>query len=129
LVSALSTLVYEARRETTPKIPRGGVEDFLLELTKAWSEINEEETALGLEPIRDPDPGFCMAAYRWASGHSLSAIFKGTELTVGDFVRSMKQIIDLLRQIAIASPNLAPVAAKALAQIDRGVIAYAGILV
>ncbi len=129
LVSALSTLVYEARRETTPKIPRGGVEDFLLELTKAWSEINEEEMALGLEPIRDPDPGFCMASYRWASGHSLSAIFKGTELTVGDFVRSMKQIIDLLRQIAIASPNLAPVAAQALAQIDRGVIAYAGILV
>jgi hypothetical protein len=41
----------------------------------------------------------------------------------------MKQIIDLLRQIAIASPNLAPVAAQALAQIDRGVIAYAGILV
>ena len=41
----------------------------------------------------------------------------------------MKQIMDLLRQIAIASPDLAPVAKKALAQIDRGVIAYAGVLV
>jgi ATP-dependent RNA helicase HelY len=51
---------------------------------------------------------------------------KGTELTVGDFVRSTKQIIDLLRQIASASPHLEKVARDALDQIDRGIISYAG---
>jgi ATP-dependent RNA helicase HelY len=76
--------------------------------------------------MREPDLGFCMASYRWASGHSLSAILKGTELTVGDFVRSTKQIIDLLRQIASASPHLEKVARDALNQIDRGIISYAG---
>ena len=38
----------------------------------------------------------------------------------------MKQIIDLLRQISIASPNLSPIISGALTKIDRGVVAYAG---
>ena len=102
---------------------------MLSDLIKVWVEINDLETELGLEPIREPDAGFCWASYRWASGHSLTAILKGTELTVGDFVRSMKQIIDLLRQIAIASPHLSPIVTDALGRIDRGVIAYAGAVV
>jgi ATP-dependent RNA helicase HelY len=94
-----------------------------------FRQIHEEELDLRLEPLRDPDFGFCWASHRWASGHSLSAILKGTELTVGDFVRSMKQIIDLMRQIGIASPELEPVVSEALRRIDRGVISYAGAIV
>jgi ATP-dependent RNA helicase HelY len=45
---------------------------------------------------------------------------------VGDFVRAMKQIIDLLRQLRAAAPDLQPTIDQALKQIDRGVIAYAG---
>ncbi|CAB4744476.1 unannotated protein [freshwater metagenome] len=126
LVSIVSVFVHESRKESQPKLPRGNVEDVLADLVKTWVEINDLETELGLEPIREPDAGFCWASYRWASGHSLTAILKGTELTVGDFVRSMKQIIDLLRQIAIASPHLSPLVSDALGRIDRGVIAYAG---
>ena len=129
LVSIVSVFVYESRKDAPPKLPRGQVEEVLSDLVKVWIEINDLEVDLGLEPIREPDAGFCMASYRWASGHSLTAILKGTELTVGDFVRSMKQIIDLLRQIAIASPHLSPIVSDALGRIDRGVIAYAGSVV
>lgn len=129
LVSIVSVFVHESRKESPPKLPRGPVEDVLADLVKTWVEINDLETELGLEPIREPDAGFCWASYRWASGHSLSSILRGTDLTVGDFVRSMKQIIDLLRQIAIASPHLSPITSDALARIDRGVIAYAGAVV
>ena len=41
----------------------------------------------------------------------------------------MKQNIDLLRQIAIASHDLEPVINQALLAIDRGVVVYAGALV
>ncbi len=126
IVSVLSALVYEARREESPKVPHGGVQQALGELINIWKVIAEDEVEVGLEPTREPDLGFCMASYRWASGHSLTAILKGSELTVGDFVRSMKQIIDLLRQIAIASPHLEEVARTALARVDRGIISYAG---
>jgi ATP-dependent RNA helicase HelY len=129
LVSIVSVFVHESRKESPPKLPRGAVEEVLSDLIKTWVEINDLETELGLEPIREPDAGFCWASYRWASGHSLSSILRGTDLTVGDFVRSMKQIIDLLRQIAIASPHLSPITSEALARIDRGVIAYAGAVV
>jgi len=129
LVSIVSVFVYESRKDSPPKLPRGQVEEVLADLVKVWIEINDLETELGLEPIREPDAGFCWASYRWASGHSLTSILKGTDLTVGDFVRSMKQIIDLLRQIAIASPHLSPIIKDALGRIDRGVIAYAGAVV
>jgi ATP-dependent RNA helicase HelY len=126
LVSVLSAFLYEARKEESPKIPRGAVQEVLAELVRQWHVIHEEEIDIGLEPMREPDMGFCFASYRWASGHSLTSILKGTELTVGDFVRSMKQIIDLLRQLSIASPHLERIVAEALKRIDRGVVAYAG---
>ena len=126
IVSIASVFVHESRKEAPPRLPQGSVEEVLGELVRTWVQINDMENELGLEPIREPDAGFAWPAYRWASGHSLSSIMRGTELTVGDFVRSMKQIIDLLRQISIASPHLAPLITDALTRINRGVIAYAG---
>jgi ATP-dependent RNA helicase HelY len=38
----------------------------------------------------------------------------------------MKQIIDLLRQLKIAAPEMQNVVYEALLKIDRGVIAYSG---
>lgn len=128
MVSVLSALVFEARRDESPKIPQGAVAESLADLIHQWSLIHADEVDIGLEPMREPDLAFCWASYRWATGHSLGTILKGTELTVGDFVRSMKQIIDLLRQIANASPHLAQTVASALKGIDRGIVSYAGIV-
>jgi ATP-dependent RNA helicase HelY len=128
MVSVLSALVFEARRDESPKIPKGAVEESLNELIHRWSEIHSNEIEIGLEPMREPDLAFCWASYRWASGHSLGSILRGTELTVGDFVRSMKQIIDLLRQIGNASPHLSQTVENALRRIDRGIVSYAGMV-
>ena len=128
MVSVLSALVFEARRDESPKIPKGAVEESLAALIHQWSLIHADEIDIGLEPMREPDLAFCWASYRWASGHSLGVILKGTELTVGDFVRSMKQIIDLLRQIGNASPQLSQTVESALKRIDRGIVSYAGIV-
>ena len=128
MVSVLSALVFEARRDESPKIPKGAVEESLNDLIHQWSLIHSNEIEIGLEPMREPDLAFCWASYRWATGHSLAAILRGSELTVGDFVRSTKQIIDLLRQIANASPHLAQTVENALKRIDRGIVSYAGIV-
>lgn len=128
LVSVLSSLVYEARRDESPKIPHGKVQDVLSQMVGVWQDIHERELDLGLEPMREPDFGFCFSSYRWASGHSLSSIVRGTDMTVGDFVRSMKQIIDLLRQLGNATWELAPIVEEALKRVDRGVVTYAGVV-
>jgi ATP-dependent RNA helicase HelY len=71
---------------------------------------------------REPDFGFCFASYRWASGHSLGSILKGADMTVGDFVRSIRQLIDLLTQISGAAESLRPICKDAIKRLDRGVI-------
>lgn len=76
--------------------------------------------------MRAPDFGFCWPAQRWANGHSLTAVLKDSDLTVGDFVRNMKQIVDLLRQLRAAAPELQPMIDLSLNKIDRGVVVYAG---
>jgi ATP-dependent RNA helicase HelY len=128
MVAVLAALVFEARKDESPKIPRGAVEEVLEDLVRQWGKIHDDEKEIGLETMREPDLGFCSAAYRWASGHSLASILKGTELTVGDFIRSMKQIIDLLRQMGNASPHLSTIVDSALKSIDRGIVSYAGII-
>jgi ATP-dependent RNA helicase HelY len=126
LVSVISSCIYESRNEEAAKVPRGEVQNALAIISKIYGKIHEAETDLNLEPMRAPDFGFCWASHKWASGHSLTSILKGSDLTVGDFVRSMKQIIDLLRQLRAAAPDLQIVIDQALGKIDRGVIAYAG---
>ena len=126
LVAVISSCIYESRNEEAAKVPRGEVQNALAIISKIYGKIHEAEGDLNLEPMRAPDFGFCWASHKWASGHSLTSILKGSDLTVGDFVRSMKQIIDLLRQLRAAAPDLQVVIDQALAKIDRGVIAYAG---
>jgi ATP-dependent RNA helicase HelY len=43
--------------------------------------------------------------YDWAEGHELADVLDDDEMTGGDFVRNMKQCIDLLRQIAEVAPD------------------------
>lgn len=126
LVAVISSCIYESRSEEAAKVPRGEVQNALAIISKIYGKIHEAESDLNLEPMRAPDFGFCWASHKWASGHSLTSILKGSDLTVGDFVRSMKQIIDLLRQLRAAAPDLQVAIDQALAKIDRGVIAYAG---
>jgi ATP-dependent RNA helicase HelY len=54
----------------------------------------------------------------------LSNVLKGTDMTVGDFVRSIKQLIDLLPQIGGAAEHLRPVCRDGVKRLDRGVVSY-----
>ena len=126
LVSVISSCIYESRNDEAAKVPRGEIQLALAAITKIYGKSHDAESDLNLEPMRAPDFGFCWPSQKWASGHSLTSILKESDLTVGDFVRSMKQIIDLLRQLRSAAPELQGVIDESLKKIDRGVIAYAG---
>ena len=44
--------------------------------------------------------------HAWASGDALADVLdEDDELTGGDFVRHVKQVVDLLHQIAVAAPG------------------------
>ncbi len=109
--------------------------DLPLEFPKAlqaryWSmseiaqELNDDEAALDLPLSKTLDPGFVAVAQRWAGGRELDAVLAEGEITGGDFVRTIKILIDLLRQISKVSTNLATAktARQAADALFRGVV-------
>jgi ATP-dependent RNA helicase HelY len=124
LLSVVSAMIYESRsvENYAPKMPNPKVASALAAVVKIWNELEEIEHEFDVKTQREPDFGFCYASYRWANGHSLSSVLKGTDMTVGDFVRSIRQLIDLLTQIGGASEELRPICKEGIKRLDRGVI-------
>lgn len=125
LVSVISSMIFEARTQETlaPRIPSENVQSALIEVTRLWARLEVLENEHQVTTQREPDFGFCWIAFRWANGHSLQSVLKGSDLSVGDFVRSTKQLIDLLGQIANASENLRQKCRDGMKRLDRGVVA------
>ena len=126
LVSVTSSFIYESRgsENLSPKMPHQNVASALASITSIWAHLEGIEEDFGVKTQREPDFGFAFASFKWASGHSLGHVLKGSDMTVGDFVRNMKQLIDLLTQISGASDKLRQTCREAIKKIDRGVVAY-----
>ncbi len=126
LVAVVSSVIYESRgsENYSPKMPHQNVANALAAITSIWAQLEDIEEDFGVKTQREPDFGFAFASFKWASGHSLSHILKGSDMTVGDFVRNIKQLIDLLTQISGASDKLRPTCREAIKKIDRGVVSY-----
>jgi ATP-dependent RNA helicase HelY len=70
------------------------------------------------------------AAHAWARGKPLETVLGAADLTPGDFVRAVKQLMDLLGQVAVAAGPGTEVAATARAAVDalrHGVVAYTSV--
>ncbi len=126
LVSVASAVIFASRttENYAPKMPHNNVAQALVSLVSIWSELEEIEERFGVKTQREPDFGFAFISYKWAQGNSLQSVLKGSDMSVGDFVRSTKQLIDLLTQIAGASPDLRKTCREAVNRLDRGVISY-----
>jgi ATP-dependent RNA helicase HelY len=134
LAAAASMVLYESRREGDDRasVPKGPITAAVDACTKLWGEIAADEGAHGLTLTREPDPGFVWPIYRWARGEQLAKVLSSghnydADMPAGDFVRWARQVLDLLGQIKEAPAAAATVrdaARLAIAQINRGVLAY-----
>ncbi len=120
LAACVSALSFESRQPDDaqpPRLPTGRVPDALSATVRTWGELDQLEKDNQLAFLREPDLGFAWAAYRWARGARLESVLaESPDLTPGNFVRSVKQLIDLLDQIAAAAPAPAPADAPAPAE-------------
>lgn len=126
LISVVSSMIFQGRTSQTqaPRIPTGNVQSTLAEIIHLWAKLEVIEKAHHVTTQKEPDFGFCWISFRWANGHSLQSVLKDSELSVGDFVRSTKQLVDLLQQISVASEKLRPKCLEGMKKLDRGVVAY-----
>ena len=132
LAAALSTLVFEARRaddSTAPRLPGGGAQEAIGAMVRLWGQLDALEKDNRLDFLRAPDLGFAWVAYRWCEGDELDDVLGATELAAGDFVRWMKQLLDLAGQIADAAAGtpLRATAQEVVRRMRRGVVAYSAL--
>ncbi len=132
LAACVSVLTFESRQtedDGPPRLPGGPVRDVVAAMAEVWGELDEVEKANHLSFMREPDLRFAWAAHAWARGKPLETVLRDN-LTPGDFVRAVKQLMDLLGQIAVAAGAGSPLASTAHAAVDalrHGVVAYSSV--
>lgn len=130
LAAVCSTFVYESRRgdpEDAPSVPGGPTQKALDDIHQIWGQVEGVEHDHKVHEARKLDAGLAWALYRWAKGATLMKILTSNDVTAGDFVRWVRQVIDLLGQIVAVTPPDSDLHANAMAAIDlckRGIISY-----
>jgi len=131
LAAVVSCLIFETRVGVPQTdMPTDGARRAFSKLKRTWREVRDAEEHHRLELVREPDPGFVWQLHRWASGDPLDEVLSDGEMSPGDFVRTTKQVWDLLRQLANVGIDeaLSERCRKAAKAIYRGVVASSGSL-
>jgi ATP-dependent RNA helicase HelY len=128
LAALASCFTYEHRSPEPPAPPWFPTRELSTRVERVralGNELNTLEAARRLPITRPIDTGFVPLAYAWAAGETLESVLEGEEVSGGDFVRNVKQLVDLLRQIGDAATNAdTSHAARAAADaLQRGVVA------
>jgi ATP-dependent RNA helicase HelY len=131
LAACVSALTFESRRpdDASPaRLPPGRPREVLAEMLRVWGELRTIETDHRLSFLREPDLRFAWVAQAWARGRQLEDLLSA-DLTPGDFVRAVKQLMDLLDQVAAAAAGtqVAGAARGAISLLRRGVVAYSSV--
>jgi len=128
LAGLVSVFVYEHRTAEPPPppwFPSPTVRKRWQRILTVSRELQTIEEAAGLPVHREPDPTFVAVAFAWAAGEGFAQVVEDEELSGGDFVRTTKQLIDLLRQLSLVAParETRRAAERAAEQLFRGVVA------
>lgn len=140
LASFVSWFIYESREGDSDEEGRRGPRDHehmrgllgdtLEGVDSMFSRMKESEARHGLELLGSLDTGFSEAANLWGGGTELDEMLhRFPDRSVGDMVRVMKQMIDLMRQLAEVSidPVLRSNLHLAMDMVDRGVVGYSSL--
>ena len=133
LAACVSALTFESRQSedaAAPRLPGGPVREVLAAMVRGLGRAGRDREGEPRCPsCASRTCGFAWAAHAWARGKPLETVLRDN-LTPGDFVRAVKQLIDLLDQIAVAAGAGSPLASTAHAAVDalrHGVVAYSSV--
>ncbi|MET0953101.1 MAG: DEAD/DEAH box helicase [Aeromicrobium sp.] len=132
LAAVISGLTYESRRDddiAAPRMPTKNVREVAATMTDLATELQQLEKEHRVKFLRQPDFGFAQAVWQWCHGATLDDVLGEMDLAAGDFVRAMKQLIDVVAQVAdAAGPGpVRTTAREALDQLRHGVVSYTSI--
>jgi ATP-dependent RNA helicase HelY len=131
LAAVASLFVYEARGRDEPEsAPTPQLARYERRVSDLFHSLREAERSQSVELLKEPDAGFMAQIYEWSSGRSLEDVLEDRETSAGDFVRSTKQVLDLLQQLRQVADDraLGEVLAEAVERVQRGVVAYSSVV-
>ena len=133
LAAVVSGLTFESRAgdETpAPLLPNRRVLEVTETMSSLCADLKRLEREHRLSYLREPDFGFAHAVWTWVNGASLDDVLRETEMAAGDFVRAMKQLIDVLAQVgdAAGAGELRDTVRAALTELRRGVVSYTSVV-
>lgn len=132
LAAVVSGLTYMSRASDelpAPRLPTQQVREIAATMSGLCTDLQQLEREHRVRFLRQPDFGFAQAVWQWCHDASLDDVLGEMELAAGDFVRAMKQLIDVVAQIADASGAgpLRDTAREALDLLRHGVVSYTSI--
>lgn len=126
----ISTVVYEPRAEASasserPSLPTERLRDAWANTEAIGRVIRQAEQQAGIDRTTELSADLVAMTYQWARGASLAKVLEGSEMSGGDFVRWMRQILDMLQQIRrVEGSPLRESATAAYDAVLRGVVAW-----
>ena len=142
MAALVSVFTYEARGpagavEVSQHWPGRRLRERWDQVQAVAAELVAAEQAAGLPVTRAVDAGFAAVAYGWARGQTIGRLLAGAQegragpsgLSAGDFVRNVKQLVDLLRQLGQVLPlqESAQAAREGAEALFRGVVAVSAL--
>ncbi|GAA4993039.1 hypothetical protein [Actinopolymorpha pittospori] len=102
------------------------------ELAQRWETVRAitravqaDEIAEGLSPTPHPEPALGVPVHRWAAGSPLDVAVGTSGVLVGDVVREIRQVAELLDQLATISGDHQTPARAAVVALRRGAVVAA----
>ncbi|MFN2545058.1 MAG: DEAD/DEAH box helicase [Actinomycetota bacterium] len=130
VAALVSTVVYESRDRVprSQEMPTAETSKRYRRLNTLWDRIRTVEDSHQVELCRELEAGFAQNIFHWAEGKPLEDVLTESQMAPGDFVRSCKLLVDLLRQIQDVAPEPASgLMREAREAVNRGVVAYTGV--
>ena len=142
LAAICSMFTYESRRgQIRRDLPSSRLMRRAAAVNALAADLRKSERRHGVPQTRMLDTGFAAFAYEWARGGDLTAILSQARdgrrrhgeqelaMSGGDFVRNVKQLADLIRQVAAVggTERLERAARSAEGALIRGIVALSNL--
>ncbi len=107
LAMIFTALIYEERRrEGAPRLPARLYGDLRNKVDRAIRDMQKVEARFGIEsPMKTCDWGLTRPLFDWIRGGTLEEIEERMDTGAGDFVRTLRMSVQLLRNVRRAIPK------------------------
>jgi ATP-dependent RNA helicase HelY len=124
LAAAVSAFRSGTRQDLAPSpFPTPVLRERWRRIEVVVEDLQRCESDLGLPITPHPDSALLTPIHRWTGGADLATALRSSGLGPGDLAREVRQVLELLEQVAVvATPAIAAAAEEGIVAMSRGIV-------